>query len=253
MNFHSLEHYELLQNVHRDRVISLKVCNLSIARKTNEIYELAIQDTHERLKINEKQFFFPPYPFKSLFTNLSSSSFQIIFQTFDLKAKHFHSNDHKTLLFMSTRVKMKNKIDTGFSTLERKNKTLVRLFLSSRFDRNHGSTSVQQHGSACSSFFSRDEGTRGGQNKAEANAALVCDTLATSFDFPATVQQERFCIALRQPSARALQPHRHNPYIPFALLRFLLFYCFSTLFVIVTCCYTLRLFAFTLAIFINFV
>lgn len=40
----------------------------------------------------------------------------------------------------------------------------------------------------------------------------MCDTLATSFDLPATVQQERFCIALCQLSARALQPHRRNPY-----------------------------------------
>lgn len=43
----------------------------------------------------------------------------------------------------------------------------------------------------------------------------MCDTLTTSFDFPATVHQKRFCIALRHPSARAFQPHRHNPYYTF--------------------------------------
>lgn len=137
MNFYSLKHYELFQNAHRDRVNSIKLCNLSITRKTNLItrYTIPINDQ----KLTKNNFFL--FPFKSLFTNLSSSfSFQIIFRR---SAEHFHSNDHKTLLFVSTRVKMKNKTDTGFIyTLRGKTKHFVRLFLSSRFDGNHGSTSV---------------------------------------------------------------------------------------------------------------
>lgn len=39
-----------------------------------------------------------------------------------------------------------------------------------------------------------------------AYAELVCDTLAASFDFPATVQSERFCIALCQPPLCARFP-----------------------------------------------
>lgn len=114
---------------------------LQFINHTQNKLDNTIYDTHKWSKINKKQFFFPLFPFKSLFTNLSSSfSFQIISRR---SAEHFHSNDHKTLLFVSTRVKMKNKTDTGFIyTLRGKTKHFVRLFLSSRFDGNHGSTSV---------------------------------------------------------------------------------------------------------------
>lgn len=57
---------------------------------------------------------------------------------------------------------------------------------------------------------------------------------------------------LHRPSARALQPHRHNPYIPFTLFSIPFILLFFNI-VIVTCYYTLRLFAFTLAIFIDVV
>lgn len=57
---------------------------------------------------------------------------------------------------------------------------------------------------------------------------------------------------LHRPSARALQPHRHNPYIPFMLFSIPSILLFFNI-VIVTCYYTLRLFAFTLAIFIDVV
>lgn len=57
---------------------------------------------------------------------------------------------------------------------------------------------------------------------------------------------------LHRPSARALQPHRHNPYIPFTLFSIPSILLFFNI-VIVTCYYTLRLFAFTLAIFIDVV
>lgn len=60
----------------------------------------------------------------------------------------------------------------------------------------------------------------------EANAALVCDTLATSFDFPATVQQERFCIALLRAPCN---PTATTPIFLSRFFPFLLFYCFSTL------------------------
>lgn len=49
---------------------------------------------------------------------------------------------------------------------------------------------------------------------------------------------------LHRPSARALQPHRHNPYIPFTLFSIPSILLFFNI-VIVTCYYTLRLFAFT--------
>lgn len=54
----------------------------------------------------------------------------------------------------------------------------------------------------------------------------MCDTLATSFDFPATVQQERFCIALLRAPCN---PTATTPIFLSRFFPFLLFYCFSTL------------------------
>lgn len=69
-------------------------------------------------------------------------------------------------------------------------------YFSTRLDGDRGSTSVQQHGSARSFLSTRKHASK--MKETRAYAELVCDTLAASFDFPATVQPERFCIALCQ-------------------------------------------------------
>lgn len=69
-------------------------------------------------------------------------------------------------------------------------------YFSTRLDGDRGSTSVQQHGSARSFLSTRKHTSK--MKETRAYAELVCDTLAASFDFPATVQPERFCIALCQ-------------------------------------------------------
>lgn len=61
-----------------------------------------------------------------------------------------------------------------------------------------------------------------------AYAELVCDTLAASFDFPATVQSERFCIALCQPPLCARFPvyPTINPFLSSSMLDSLLTSCY---------------------------